>query len=177
MKKTIRLTLLAVAAAALLTSCDAMLETLFPKDTVGTGTGSNTLTINVTGYQSYGGYWGYYGLGMTYGARPLYVQVYDQGSTLVATSPAFYFTGTVGYSYNSVSASTQIVGLKDGTYTFKIWYDYAYSGTPDWTYTNSNGWYYTDYVYTSSGYTSSLYLPNNGQTNVSVDAYIYEEQF
>lgn len=175
MKKTIRLTLLAVAAAALLTSCDAMLETLFPKDTVGTGTGSNTLNVTVTGYQQYGGYWGYYGNYYSGGTQPIHIQVWDQGSTLVAEKTA-YFTGAVGASYSNVSATTQFTGLMDGTYTFKIWYDYDGDTKDTWEYNNSNGWYYTDYVYTSSGYTSSLYLPNNGLTSVSVDAYIYEEQ-
>ena len=180
MKKTLRLTLLAVAAAALLTSCDAMLESLFPNDTVGTNSGSNTLTVNITGYDyssSYPGYWGYQGLNFTYYAmRPIYVEVDDQFGKKVAdnlSSPTYFTNFGPSASYRTANAVV-FYGLKDGTYTFKIWYAEDGNNTSTWEATYTPGWYYTDYVYLGSNPTSNLYLPNSGKTSVIVDAVLWE---
>ncbi len=183
MKKTLRLILLAVAAVALLTSCDAMLESLFPADTVGTGIGSNTLTVNITGYDyssAYPGYWGYTGLNFTYYAKqPIYVEVYDQYGNKIQDnlmSPTHFLDWSAYASYTYVRKATPVVfnGLKDGTYTFKVWYAEDGNNDPIWEATYTNGWYYTDYVYLNGGYASTVYLPNNGQTSTTVDAYLWE---
>ncbi len=100
MKKTIRLTLLAAAAALVLTSCDAMLESLYPNET-GHGTPSTgTLTVNITGYDYPGsyGYWGETGVPVTYttyAKRPIYVDLYNQANpSVVVTTAVVNFTNT-----------------------------------------------------------------------------------
>jgi hypothetical protein len=150
MKKTIRLTLLAAAAALVLTSCDAMLEDLFPSETGhGTVTGSNTLTFHVQGHDAYyngsyvdqyGGYYYYYGgypayWGDYYNYYPatnanydVYVSLYDQSGNLVETDFA-PFTGGGGPVARTIDLS--ITGLPDGSYYYDVWYDLNGNGLLD----------------------------------------------
>jgi hypothetical protein len=179
MKKTLRLTLLAsVAVAALvLTSCNALLESLYPNET-GHGTPSSTtysLTVNITGtdYSSAYGWWGYAGLSYTYYAtKPIYVQVYDQANVLVASQTTSFTQQYPNPAGGIRTANTTFTGLASGTYTFRIWYDMDGRTDGVWEASYADGYYYTNYVYVNdSTYASNVPV----QSDTSVTAYLYEE--
>jgi len=181
MKKTLKLVFLAVAALALLTSCDAMLESLFPAETIGTGTGSNSVTFHVRGWDYYSGYisayegdWaGYYELYSGGPVQTIWVEVFDQnGVSKGVQSTTFDGTGGYGYERPTVSDVT-FSGLTDGTYTFRVWYDLDGDGTS--TYEgNYYYYYYVDYADVSGSSLSYLYMPYNGLTSATANVDLYE---
>jgi hypothetical protein len=196
MKKTLRLTLLAAAAALVLTSCDAMLESLFPKDTIGDTSGAagqNSITVDVSGWDyyssytySYLGFWaGYYVdyLGGPYGT--IHVQLYDQqgnqvdgnGDVVTSTTYTGLTTGfsSGGYGYARTASSVTFYNLKDGSYNAKVWYDFDNDGTPSTEMSGYYSWYYTDYGTIDGNNQSNVYLPVNGSTrDVSWEFDLYE---
>ena len=95
MKKTLRLTLLAVAAAAMLTSCDAILESLYPADTIGTGTGNGLGAATLHGANPSDGT-----LLTTYGGRESDQSIIDSGS-----SGYYFYDATIPQCAASASGS------------------------------------------------------------------------
>jgi len=197
MKKTLRLTLLAAAAALVLTSCDAMLESLFPKDTIGDTSGAagqNSIIVDVSGwdyyssyYSMYYGWWGGYysgGNGATY--YPIHVQIYDQQGDQVmpdGSKAASTYTGVTVYfssgGYGSARNAPTVTfsSLKDGTYRVKVWFDYDLDNSSANEQAGYNTWYYVDYGYvdSDSSTSSSVYLPKGGTTqSVTWYADLYE---
>jgi hypothetical protein len=175
MKKTLRLILLAVAAVALLTSCDAILESMFPDETGhGTHPADNTLTFEVTGYNNYDnigdyGGWGYYNGQRTYAGRNLYLKVTAPDLTVSTYIGSFQYNDQ--YTYTETFPA--LTSLQTGTYTFQLWYDVDGDGTPDLESNSTfNGWYYTNYAYLNGNYVSQIFLDNGA--NVTVQAYLYD---
>jgi hypothetical protein len=180
MKKTLRLILLAVAAVVLLTSCDAMLESLFPRDTIGDTAvdtpANNTITFKITGYDNdyyvYPvGYWGYNGYYRTlYALQFIYVEIYDQQNALVANSYTWFNETWFGGDFGARTVSdVTFTGLEDGNYTFKVWYDVDGDGYSTLEANYTGGYYYTYY---DNSYNTNLYV--SGDTTRTADVTLYE---
>ncbi len=65
MKKILPILILSAAAVFLLSSCDQMLEALFPSETGHGGSANNTITFAVSGYDQYNSTYGIPGPGRT----------------------------------------------------------------------------------------------------------------
>jgi hypothetical protein len=107
-KKILPLVILAITAVFLLSSCDAMLESIYPNQTGG----HNTISITVNAQAAYG-------------YNELYVYLYKSDGTYVtslATWPDYY---SAGYYYSTLDFKD----LKDDTYYIEAWSGgyYAYS--------------------------------------------------
>jgi len=172
MKKSIRLILLAGVAVAFLTSCDAMLETLFPKDTIGTGTtGTNVITFNVVGNDYYGpGYWtDADGLnGTIYATQRIYVRLYDQQGKLVSEQFGNFGDTTTPGPINRYVSPIIYNSLPDGNYTFEVWYDVDGTDNPAYTSDSMDGYYWVNY---DDSYNSNIYVTGGQSTPVSVTLY------
>jgi hypothetical protein len=194
MKKTLKLTLLAAAAVLLLTSCDAMLESLFPSETgQSPKVGSNTLTIEVQGYDYYydGTYvdaksqlWamkGYYGLwGDDFNGYynntntplyPVYVTLFDTATGTAIGTKTAYFTGTGGPAPRIADVTFDT--LNDGAYYYDVWYDVNGSGLLD-AETSYSGYYYTNIGFIGTASLSSIHLPYKSAATVTMTAQLNE---
>lgn len=170
MKKTLRLTLLAIAAAALLTSCDAMLESLFPDQTgQTTGTG-NTITFDIKGYDngSTGGLWDYLGVHpTTFASATIYVRLEDPENFTVIQQTTTSFDQHYSYAGTRTAEAT-FLNVPDGTYAFEVWYDYDSTGTPD---AESSLTYLDYYTYYDTSWNSNVWVAGGVTGTVNVALY------
>jgi len=192
MKKILPITLLAVAALFVLSSCDSMLEALFPKDTVGVDTGNNTITFQIYGtdynynFSHYGfsGTWDYQDPSSgawihTFANGQIHVEVYDNSSSTVPVdTQTTFFAGNSFGSDALRTASVTFVALKDGNYTFKVWYDAKPDGVPDLELNDYNYWYFTrSALTTDTEYVSSQYVEGDETVTLYVDLFEYPSPF
>jgi hypothetical protein len=127
-RKILPLLTLAVVALFALSSCDQILESMFPADTNQLA-GSNTLTVNVdTAFWSVGNDI-YYG--------PLTVALVKNGTTLVEKRT--YWLDFVGA--DPIQASWTFNGLETATYAAYVWIDYDNDGTWKGDFDYDAGWY------------------------------------
>ncbi len=185
MKKILPLLILSVAAVLLLSSCDQMLEALFPAETGQLNKSDNTITFTVYGYENVttyppnGGYaaygwWQYknqYGIG-PYSAgtsRPVYVELLDvTGNTVLQTQGGPWTGPDANYI---LTATFTFSSLADGAYRFRVWYDVDNDGTDYLEYNFYNTWYYQQYGSVNGGTVSSVGVNSGGTANVYVDLY------
>jgi len=186
MKKILPILILSAAAVFLLSSCDQMLEALFPAETGQLHKTDNTITFTVVGqeYYSYSaqvpgygyGWWAYkdqYGNGpyTTYGTRPVIVQLWDSsGNTLLETKSATF--GSFNSS-NQVTATVTFNNESDGSYTFKVWYDADNDGSSYLESTYYNYYYYNTYGYVNGSTVSNVGINGGVTANVTVNLYEY----
>jgi len=111
-KKLLPLVLLAVAAVLMLSSCDAMLDAIFPTNQIIVDVSVDALTHQ------------------DYAISP--VSVYVSGPSSASASK--HFDGYDNYNYAHYTFS--FTGLKDGFYTINAYYDSHFTGTtwPSSTY-------------------------------------------
>lgn len=151
-RKILPLLTLAVIALFTLSSCDQLLESLFPADTNQLA-GSNSLTVNVdTAYWSVGNDI-YYG--------PLTVALVKDGTTLVEKRT--YWLNYVGA--DPIKASWTFNGLETATYTAYVWIDYnndsSWTGDYDYSSNWDGGNSYT-FSGTKESWTQQEYVYNYG---------------
>jgi hypothetical protein len=186
MKKILPLVILSVAAVFLLSSCDQMLESLFPSQT---GHGptthyNNQIVVNVNGWDSYGynqvydsygyGAWQYEDTYYYYvtnpNTTPIYVDLLDSSGSVVGTAQITYFEG--GGVNLARTASTTFTGLKDGNYTVEVWYAGDGSSSPTFMRDNYYWYYYIDSGMVNGSFVSQVYV--NGDSTATYQADLHE---
>jgi hypothetical protein len=141
-RKLLPLLALAVLALFALSSCDQMLESIYPEQT--NPPASNTIYLTVQTWYSYVGDNVYYG--------PLMVEVLDSSAYTVVASDSRYLSYNY---YDPIVENFSFYSLDDGNYTVNTWLDTNYNGVMD------------GYEYQASSY--SLYLSDYSTQSITLD--------
>jgi len=181
MKKILPILILSAAAVFLLSSCDQMLEALFPAETGHGGTANNTITFYVNGYDQENldlghatGLWAYspYGPGYqstvtTLASHVVYVNLYQYtggGLTVYKTIP-------VGLTFQGNGLRTAYVpftSVPDGSYAFDVYYDLDNTQNIGLAKEYSGNYYTAQGTVNSSPNYTSVYVSGGATDTVTV---------
>jgi hypothetical protein len=155
-RKLVLLVAITVAAAFVLTGCDAMLESIYPNETNPPET-YNSLTVTV--------YADYSSVGADIWTGPLTIAVYKDGAlyTTLTDDLSNYW-----YGYNLIEYYYTFTNLPSGTYMAYAWIDYNNNGTPTGDYDYGDYW-----PAVQSDYSSSVYLSGGSSGYLSTTIYSY----
>jgi len=186
MRKILPILILSVAAVFLLSSCDQILEALFPNETGHGGSTNNSITFNVSGQDETNTYfspgnWPYDPSGesqastiVTRALQPVYVNLFQYGQNgalvSVGTQQVTYFGSADVNGVRTGSPTVTFSGLNDGSYEFQVYYDL--DGHQDLNLAKEySGYYYTAQGYVNSNLNSSVYVSGGSTSTVGVTLY------
>jgi hypothetical protein len=151
-KKILPLLAIAVVALFALSSCDQMLEAIYPNETTPPSSTNNAISLSV--YTTQSALWTASGFTATIYDGKLRVEVRDSNGVVVETGS----TSQYNSGYDVVDAYWYFSGLKDGTYYVHAWIDQNGDGL------ENDAWYY------KASYSGSSLVVSSGST---YDAYLY----
>jgi hypothetical protein len=147
-RKILPLLVLAVVSLLALSSCDQMLEALFPADTNG-GAGNNSITVDAHTYYSTVQGDIYYG--------PLTVVLMKGGAAVEKNTYWLNY-----YGINDMEAAWTFNNLADGPYSVYVWIDYNNNGQPTGDYDYGQLWGQTVSVSGGQAVTAADYVNYSG---------------